>query len=208
MSDRIRNIAILGSTGSVGRSTLEVVAASRERLRVVGLTANSRLKLLCEQAGRFRPNWIVAANADHASTFDWSAKPSDPELLVGSDGIRSLVSRPEVDVVVAAIVGSAGLTGTWAALEAGKTVALANKETLVMAGPQVMKLANDRGAKILPVDSEHSAVFQAMEAGRRQDVKRVILTASGGPFRQHSAAQLAQVSVDEALAHPTWDMGP
>jgi 1-deoxy-D-xylulose-5-phosphate reductoisomerase len=163
---------------------------------------------MCEQARRFQPNWIVASNPDHASAFNWSAKPNTAELLLGSAGIASLVSRPEVDIVVAAIVGSAGLTGTWAALEAGKTVALANKETLVMAGPQVMQLARSRGAKILPVDSEHSAVFQAMEAGRRQDVKRIILTASGGPFRRHTAAQLAQVSVAEALAHPTWDMGP
>ncbi len=208
MSDRVRNIAILGSTGSIGRSTLDVVAASNQRLRVVGLTANSRLSQLCDQARRFQPNWIVASNSDRASAFNWSAKPESTELLLGSAGIASLVSRPEVDIVVAAIVGSAGLTGTWTALEAGKTVALANKETLVMAGPQVMQLARDHGAKILPVDSEHSAVFQALEAGRRQDVKRIILTASGGPFRQHSAAQLAQVSVEEALAHPTWNMGP
>ena len=208
MSDRVRNIAILGSTGSIGRSTLDVVAASNQRLRVVGLTANSRLSQLCDQARRFQPNWIVASNSDRASAFNWTAKPESTELLLGSAGIASLVSRPEVDIVVAAIVGSAGLTGTWTALEAGKTVALANKETLVMAGPQVMQLARDHGAKILPVDSEHSAVFQALEAGRRQDVKRIILTASGGPFRQHTAAQLVQVSVEEALAHPTWNMGP
>lgn len=208
MSDCVRNIAILGSTGSIGRSTLDVVAASNQRLRVVGLTANSRLEQLCGQARQFQPNWIVASNPDHASGFDWSAKPGGTELLLGSAGIASLVSRPEVDIVVAAIVGSAGLTGTWAALEAGKSVALANKETLVMAGPQVMQLARARGAKILPVDSEHSAVFQALEAGRRHDVKRIILTASGGPFRQHTAAQLARVSVADALAHPTWDMGP
>ena len=208
MSDRVRNIAILGSTGSIGRSSLDVIAASDERLCVVGLTANSRLAQLCSQAHRFHPNWIVATSADYASAFDWSVKPADSELLLGPAGLTSLVSRPEVDIVVAAIVGSAGLTGTWAALQAGKTVALANKEALVMAGPQVMRVAGECGAKILPVDSEHSAVFQALEAGRRQDVKRVILTASGGPFRQHTLAQLAQVSVDEALAHPTWDMGP
>ncbi|MEO8496360.1 MAG: 1-deoxy-D-xylulose-5-phosphate reductoisomerase [Planctomycetota bacterium] len=208
MSERVCNIAILGSTGSIGRSTLDVVAASGGRLRVVGLTANSRLAELCDQARKYQPKWIVASNRDHASAFDWSAKPEDAELLLGSAGIASLVSRPEVDTVVAAIVGSAGLTGTWAAIEAGKTVALANKETLVMAGPQVMQLARDCGAKILPVDSEHSAVFQCLEAGRRRDVKRIILTASGGPFRQHTLAQLAQVTVDEALAHPTWDMGP
>jgi 1-deoxy-D-xylulose-5-phosphate reductoisomerase len=208
MSDSVRNIAILGSTGSIGRSTLDVVAASGGRLRVGGLTANKRLTQLCEQATEHQPNWIVASDSNHASGFDWSAKPSSTELLLGLAGIASLVSRPEIDIVVAAIVGSAGLTGTWAALEAGKTVALANKETLVMAGPQVMQLAKQRNAKILPVDSEHSAVFQALEAGRRGDVKRIILTASGGPFRQHTREQLDQVTVAEALSHPTWNMGP
>lgn len=208
MSDCARNIAILGSTGSIGQSTLDVVAAAPTKFRVVGLTANSQLGKLCDQAARFQPGWIVATNRDKSSDFDWASKPSDSQLLVGTEGITSLVSQPSVDMVVAAIVGSAGLTGTWAALEAGKTVALANKETLVMAGPQVMRLARERGAKILPVDSEHSAVFQCLEAGRRNDVKRIVLTASGGPFRQHTAAQLAQVTVDEALAHPTWDMGP
>lgn len=187
---------------------MAVVAAGDGRWRVSGLTANSRLQLLCEQAHRFQPACLVAAGSEEAAEFDWSAKPSGVELLVGSDGIRQLVSRPEVDIVVAAIVGSAGLAGTWAALEAGKTVALANKETLVMAGPLVMELAASRHAKIVPVDSEHSAVFQALEAGRRADVKRIILTASGGPFRNYSAARLEAVTVEEALAHPTWQMGP
>ena len=208
MSDSFRNIAILGSTGSIGRSTLDVVTAASGRIRVIGLTANSRLAELCKQAEIYRPKWIVASNSDHARAFDWHEKPKDTELLRGPEGIASLVSQPEVDIVVAAIVGSAGLTGTWAALEAGKTVALANKETLVMAGPQVMRLARERKAKILPVDSEHSAVFQGLESGSRRDVKRIILTASGGPFRQHTHQQLAQVTVEEALAHPTWDMGP
>jgi 1-deoxy-D-xylulose-5-phosphate reductoisomerase len=119
-----------------------------------------------------------------------------------------LVQQPEVEIVVAAIVGSAGLTGTWAAVDAGKTVALANKETLVMAGPLVMDLAKQRNARVLPIDSEHSAVFQCLDTGRREDVKRVILTASGGPFRLHSPKELENVTVAEALAHPTWNMGP
>jgi 1-deoxy-D-xylulose-5-phosphate reductoisomerase len=129
-------------------------------------------------------------------------------LLVGADRLPEVVQHAEIEVVVAAIVGSAGLTGTWAATEAGKTVALANKETLVVAGPLVMELARRQGATILPIDSEHSAVFQCLQAGRRQDVRRLILTASGGPFREHSIEQLARVTVPEALAHPTWQMGP
>ncbi len=207
MQDRPRKIAILGSTGSIGRSTLDVVAAAGERFQVVGLTANCRLDELCQQARTFQPRWIVATDQAHAEQFDWSL-PSGVQLSVGPAAIADLVARPEVDLVVAAIVGSAGLTGTWAALDAGKDVALANKETLVMAGPQVMRLAAQREARILPVDSEHSAIFQALQAGRREEVKRIILTASGGPFLRHSAAELADVTVAEALAHPTWDMGP
>ena len=184
-----------------------VVAASDGRLKVLGLTANTSLDQLCGQARTVRPRWVVATDEDEARQFDWSRLPPNTQLLKGTDGIQQIVSHPDVDVVVAAIVGSAGLTGTWAALEAGKTVALANKETLVMAGPLVMKLAAERGATILPVDSEHSAVFQALGCGRRQDVKRIILTASGGPFRRFTREQLERVTVADALAHPTWNMG-
>ena len=208
MSSRARTIAILGATGSIGRSTLDVVAASSGRLTVAGLTAHSSLRSLCQLASRVRPRWVVATDPEESAAFDWSCLPAGVELLVGQEGVEQLVARPEVDVVVSAMVGSVGLRGTWAALEAGKTVALANKETLVMAGPLVTRLAAARQARILPVDSEHSAVFQTLQAGRREEVKRIILTASGGPFRRHTPEQLAQVSVAEALAHPTWDMGP
>jgi 1-deoxy-D-xylulose-5-phosphate reductoisomerase len=187
---------------------LSVVAESEGRLRVLGLTAHSRLDDLCEQARQFQPAWLVATDADRADQYDWSSKPAESQLLVGQDGIETLVGQPELDVVVAAMVGSVGLRGAWRALEAGKTVALANKETLVMAGPLVMALAKERNAKILPVDSEHSAVFQALQSGRREDVKRIVLTASGGPFRERSRQELARVTVADALAHPTWDMGP
>ena len=203
-----RNIAILGSTGSIGRSTLDVVSASDGNLRAFGLTAHSRLEQLCRQAHDFQPPWLVATDAAQAAVFDWSDMPAKTRLLTGHAGIETLVTCPDIDIVVAAIVGSAGLTGAWRALEAGKTVALANKETLVMAGALVMELANARNAKILPVDSEHSAVFQALQAGRRQDLKRIILTASGGPFRGTTADKLSQVTVEDALAHPTWEMGP
>ena len=208
MTTATRNIAILGSTGSIGRSTLSVVSAAGGRLRVLGLTAHSRLEDLCQQARQFQPAWLVATDAERASQQDWSQKPAETRLLTGQDGIETLVGQPELDVVVAAMVGSVGLRGAWRALEAGKTVALANKETLVLAGPLVMALAKARNAKILPVDSEHSAVFQALQSGRREDVKRIILTASGGPFRERSLQELAEVTVEDALAHPTWNMGP
>jgi len=208
MSDQPRNVAILGSTGSIGCSTLDVIRASGARLRVAALSAHRRLGHLVEQAVRYRPRWVIATDAANAAAHDWSGLPAGIESLVGHQRLCEVVQSAGVDVVVAAIVGSAGLTSTWAAIEAGKTVALANKETLVMAGPLVMALAQRCGATIVPVDSEHSAVFQCLRAGCRTDVRRVILTASGGPFLGRSANELAQVTVNEALAHPTWDMGP
>lgn len=208
MSEDSRNIVILGSTGSIGRSTLDVAAALNGRLRVLGLTANRRLDELAEQAARFRPRWVAASSAEAAATFDRRRLPAGVEFEIGEEAVARLAARPEVDVVVAAIVGSAGLAGAWAAVEAGKIVALANKETLVMAGPLVMRLAQERGATILPIDSEHSAIFQTLQCGRRQDLRRIILTASGGPFRRFTREQLEHVTVEDALAHPTWNMGP
>jgi 1-deoxy-D-xylulose-5-phosphate reductoisomerase len=186
---------------------LEVIAGSGGALRVVALTAHGSTELLEEQARAVRPRWIVVTDPEAAARHDFSGLPSDVELLVGQESLIKVVSHPEVDTVVSAIVGSAGLTGTWAAVKAGKRVALANKESLVMAGPLVTALARERGAKILPVDSEHSAVFQALEAGRREEVKRIMLTASGGPFRTYTSEQMAGVTVADALAHPTWEMG-
>jgi 1-deoxy-D-xylulose-5-phosphate reductoisomerase len=206
MSDQATKVAVLGSTGSIGRNALEVIAASGGRLEAVALAAHRNTGLLEEQAARFGPRWVVVTDPQAAAEHDWSRLGS-AELLVGSDAVERVVASPEVDIVLSAIVGSAGLQGTWAALEAGKTVALANKETLVMAGPLVMDLARRRGARILPVDSEHSAVFQALEAGRAGQVRRIILTASGGPFRKHALAELAEVTVEDALAHPNWRMG-
>ncbi len=208
MSQEVANVAVLGSTGSIGRNTLEVIAGSHGTLRSIGLSAHARLDLLVEQAQELHPQWIVAACPRLAAAQDWSRLPVGTELLVGPEGVESLARRPEVQIVVAAIVGSAGLRGTWAALEAGKTVALANKETMVVAGPLVTQLAQKTQARIVPVDSEHSAVFQALQAGRREEVKRIILTASGGPFRNHTPEQLASVTIADALRHPTWTMGP
>ncbi len=208
MTDRVTNVAVLGSTGSIGRNTLEVIEASAGRLRAVALSAHASTELLLAQARQFHPDRILVTDPKSAASQDWAALPDNIELLKGPEAVAELVTDPRVDIVVSAIVGSAGLQGTWAALEAGKTVALANKETLVVGGPLVTRLAEEKQARLLPVDSEHSAVFQALQAGRRDEVRRIILTASGGPFLDYSSEQLAQVTPEDALAHPTWNMGP
>ena len=208
MKPQPKNVVVLGATGSIGCSTLEVIAGCSDRLRVVGLTGHTNVELLQQQAQQCQCSNVVVTDATRAELFDRSVLADGVALGVGPAAIESLVSREEVDVVVTGIVGSAGLRGTWAALQAGKTVALANKETLVMAGAPVMELSRDSNAPIIPVDSEHSAIFQALQSGRGEEVSRLILTASGGPFRDYSTEQLASVSVQDALAHPTWDMGP
>ena len=206
--NRRRHVVVLGSTGSIGTNCLDVIASLGDRLCALGLSAHSQWETLCEQAHRHTPRWVAVTDPDAARALDRSRLPGATELLTGADGVARMVADPDVDVVVTAIVGAAGLAGTWAALEAGKTVAVANKETLVMAGPLVIELARRRGARVLPVDSEHSAVFQALQGGRADEVERVVLTASGGPFRGRTRAQLEHVTVDEALRHPTWKMGP
>jgi 1-deoxy-D-xylulose-5-phosphate reductoisomerase len=208
MSQPAKRIAVLGSTGSIGQNALEVIVNSGGELSVLALSAHNNIELLIKQAASFRPRWIIATDPQKAARISRSDLPCGVELLVGSEGIARAVSDADTDMVLSAIVGSAGLHGTWAALDAGKPVALANKESLVMAGPLVMKLADESNTKILPVDSEHSAIFQAMRSGEPDEVARIILTASGGPFRTRTIDQLAEVTVSEALAHPTWDMGP
>lgn len=207
MHHRATNVAVLGSTGSIGASALEVIAASHGRLRACGLSAHTSAELLCHQAREHQPRWIALADPEATASVRRDELPPRTQLLTGPDGLERIASDAEVDVVLSAIVGSAGLRGTWAALEAGKTVALANKETLVVAGPLVAQLASRHGAQIVPVDSEHSAIFQALKAGRNEEVKRIVLTASGGPFRRHTLGQMARVTVEETLAHPTWTMG-
>jgi len=203
-----RRVVILGSTGSIGTNCLDVIDCLGDRLELLGLSAHSNWEALFQQAARYRPRWVTVTDQESQRQPPAGSLPAETRLLQGEEGIATMVSDPDVDVVVTAIVGAAGLAGTWAALEAGKTVAVANKETLVMAGPLVMELAQKRRVPILPVDSEHSAIFQAMQGGKPAEVERIVLTASGGPFRGRSAADLAQVSVAEALQHPTWRMGP
>lgn len=208
MAARTKQVAVLGSTGSIGRSALEVIEASGGQLRAAALVAHRQTELLLAQARRHRPDRVVVVDAKASRQQDWSTLPPETDLCCGEAAVLELVACPEIDVVLSAIVGAAGLRGTWAALEASKTVALANKESLVMAGPLITRLARAKQSHLLPVDSEHSAVFQALQAGRREEVERVVLTASGGPFREHTAAELAGVTVEEALDHPTWSMGP
>jgi 1-deoxy-D-xylulose-5-phosphate reductoisomerase len=203
-----RRVVVLGSTGSIGTSCLDVIDQLGDRLEAWGLSAHTSWEALLAQVQRWQPACVAVTDAEAARQLGRLTLPYRTRLLCGEDGVAAMVADPQVDVVVTAIVGSAGLTGTWLALEAGKTVAVANKETLVMAGPLVMDLARRRGAHVLPVDSEHSAVFQAMQAGRRSEVQRIVLTASGGPFRGKKAAELAEVTAAQALRHPTWRMGP
>jgi 1-deoxy-D-xylulose-5-phosphate reductoisomerase len=207
MPKRPTHVAVMGSTGSIGCRTLDVILSLPESLKTEALSAHTSLDLLAQQAQRVRPRRVVATMPQAAKARSWDDLPPGTELLIGEEGVIQAVTDPEIDVVVAAIVGSAGLRGAWAALECGKTLALANKETLVMAGALMTDQARRSGANLVPIDSEHSALFQCLQAGRREEVKRVILTASGGPFRRHSLKQLEQVSVEEALAHPTWSMG-
>ena len=202
---RKKNITILGSTGSIGQSALEVVRHI-EGLNVIAISGRSNLSKLVEQALEFKPRYLVAADELTAENFEFPDL-GETEVLVGEAQLDYIASLEEVDIVLAAIVGVAGLPSAWAAVEAGKTVALANKEALVVAGHLMTDSAKRSGATILPVDSEHSAVFQALKVGAPEEVNRIVLTASGGPFRDWDVNLMESVTVDQALAHPTWDMG-
>ncbi len=200
-----RNVAILGATGSIGQNALAVIQAM-EGYRAYAISGHSNLSLLAENARRFKSSQVVISDPSVApnSEFDFG----DSSVSYGPEALDEIATRDEVDVVIAAIVGCAGLSSTWAAVNAGKKVALANKEALVVAGSVIMPLAQKSGAMLLPVDSEHSAIFQAARSGFKPEIRRVILTASGGPLRELTTEQMENVTVDQALAHPTWNMGP
>lgn len=201
----MKRLSILGSTGSIGRNTLEVVAEHPESFRVVSLAVRSNTALLEEQINTFRPD--VVAVFDESAAERLRKKNPPVEVLSGEKGLAEVATIEDVDVVVSAIVGSASLIPTISAVRAEKNIALANKEALVMAGQLIMSEARKRGVMIIPVDSEHSALFQCLEKRNSAEVRKVILTASGGPFLRKAKEELETVTPSEALRHPTWDMG-
>lgn len=205
-----RRIAILGSTGSIGRSALSVVEAHRDRLEVVGLAAGANAGLLAAQIAQVRPR-VAAMATPHAleSVRSHLGPDAPPHLLLcaGAEGLVAVATHPDVDILLCASSGTAALEAVLAAIEAGKTIAIANKEVLVTAGAIVTEAARRRGVAILPVDSEHNAIHQCLHGRDHGEVSRLILTASGGPFRSHSAAELKKVGPEDALRHPTWRMG-
>ena len=202
----MKRLVVLGSTGSVGVQTLAVAEAFPDRYRVVGLAAGRRIELLAEQVARFRPAVVSVADAEGAASLRQRLGPG-VRIEVGEPGLEAVAVEP-AELVVAALVGAVGLGPTLAAIRAGRDVALANKEVLVMAGALVTREVRARGLRLLPVDSEHSALFQALAGQRAEDVARLVLTASGGPFRTWPAERIAAASVEDALRHPNWSMGP
>lgn len=212
-----QNVAVLGATGSIGKATCEVLRHLGAPYRAIGLTAHRDLATLRELAELLSPEeLVISGGTPHSATSTTNERTSTDSALTGrgrwriregAEALVELASSPDVDTVVAAIVGSAGMASTLAAVEHGKRVALANKESMVVAGPIMLQAAAKSGAQILPVDSEHSAIFQAMQAGGVDEVERIILTASGGPFLRKPLNELPHVSVEEACRHPTWQMG-
>src|SRR5947209_5559691 len=201
-----RRIALLGSTGSIGRQTLDVVRRFPDHFHVVAMAARSNVSLLAQQVQEFKPS-LVACFADMPGV-EQAAREGLPDVVLGEEGLVDVATHVDADIVVAATSGLVGLKPTLAAIAAGKTIALANKETLVMAGHIVIRAVERAGVSLFPVDSEHSAIWQCLRGEELAEVHRLILTASGGPFRRTSLAQLQTVTVEQALAHPTWRMGP
>jgi 1-deoxy-D-xylulose-5-phosphate reductoisomerase len=202
-----KHIALLGSTGSIGRQALEVIRAHPDRFQVEVLSAQNNADLLIEQALAFTPNAVVIINEDHYPKVKAALVPRGIKVFAGDSALSSVVQMDTIDLVVTAMVGYAGLKPTLKAIESGKTIALANKETLVVAGELVTRLAKEKGVNIYPIDSEHSAIFQCLVGEFHNRVEKIILTASGGPFRGKKRAELKSVTRAQALKHPNWSMG-
>ena len=207
MSDKKKNIAILGSTGSIGRQALDVIRANTDKFEVFALTANNNLDLLIEQACEFQPDVVAIANEKHYMQLKHALADQPIKVFAGMDAIAQLVEMEPIDLVLTAMVGYAGLKPTIQAIRANKTIALANKETLVVAGEIIGELALKHKTAILPVDSEHSAIFQCLAGEGNNPIEKIILTASGGPFRVKTIEELKTVTSAQALKHPNWDMG-
>jgi len=204
----MKNITILGSTGSIGLNSLEVIESNPEKYRVLTLAAGRNIELLLKQIERFHPVAVAISDQELANTIrDRLKEDLKTEIYWGTEGFVHLATFKEVDTVISAMTGAAGLIPTYEAILAGKSVALANKETMVMAGPLVMDQAKKKGISILPIDSEHSAILQSLQGHPREDLRRVILTASGGPFRDLSIEEMRTVTPAQTLKHPTWNMG-
>lgn len=203
-----KRIAILGSTGSIGKNTLRVIEALGSDYEAYALSAHSSVELLAEQARRYKPRFVAVTNPDYYQPLRQLVDDLDVEVLSGPESLIEIVQVDDVDMVVAAVVGAAGLGAVLAAAQNGKPLAIANKEPLVIAGELLTKAVRENEGIILPVDSEHSAIFQAMQAGSADEVNRIILTASGGPFRRASREEIQNATVQETLSHPVWDMGP
>ncbi len=203
-----KKVVILGSTGSIGCNALEVIDALSSEYEVIALSAHRNLGLLAEQVKKFTPRYAAVTDEQSAAVSSEAFPGFSGEVLSGPGSLVELASLDEADIIVCAVVGAAGLPAALAAAQAGKTVAIANKEPLVIAGELLTAAARKSGATLLPIDSEHSAVFQAMQAGRPREVRKVVLTASGGPFRNATLEQMNNATIEQALAHPTWDMGP
>ena len=204
----MKRITILGSTGSIGTQTLDVVRKNKDKFQVVAISDNSSIDLLLEQIMEFSPKYVAVYNKESALKLkEMIPENINIEVLSGMDGLVKICQLEEVNVVLTAVVGMIGLVPTMAAIKAKKTIALANKETLVTAGELVMSEAKKNNVEILPVDSEHSAIFQCLNGERKQDIEKIILTASGGPFRGKKREELVNVTKNEALKHPNWDMG-
>jgi len=203
-----KQIAILGSTGSIGKNALRVIDALGPDYSVIALSAHSNVELLAEQARLYKPKFVAVTNPDYAGQLREFLGDLDVKVLSGPSGLVEAAKLDDVDIVLTAVVGAAGLPAVFAAARCGKQLAVANKEPLVVAGELLMSEVRNNGGVILPVDSEHSAIFQAMQSGTREEVNKIILTASGGPFRGASAEDIQKVTLEQALAHPVWNMGP
>jgi 1-deoxy-D-xylulose-5-phosphate reductoisomerase len=203
-----KKIAILGSTGSIGKNALRVIDALGSQFQILALSARCSVELLAKQARQYRPKYIAVTDSDYAGQLREMTDDLDAEILSGPDSLIKLTELEEVDIVLSAIVGAAGLPSVLAAARQGKRLAIANKEPLVIAGELLTKTAKENNSMILPIDSEHSAICQALQAGRREEVNKIILTTSGGPFRELTSEDLQSVTLEQALSHPVWDMGP